>query len=66
MTTYNPGMVVQREDEGDFAKIRVDDFKVAELLNEVIDQLRLVSMKLDCLQPDDDEINNDELDIDIQ
>ncbi|KKL87125.1 hypothetical protein LCGC14_1937870 [marine sediment metagenome] len=62
MATYSPSRVVQREDGEGFPKIRVNDFNVAELLLQVITQLKIVSMKLDCLQADGDVIDDDEVD----
>lgn len=57
MSTYSPGMVVQREDVQGFARIRVDDSNVSELLLEVILQLKILSLKLDCLQPNEEVID---------
>ncbi len=46
-----------------FARVRVVDSDIVESLNEVVIQLKLVSLKLDCLQPND-EISVDDLDTD--
>ena len=62
MATYSPSRVVQRQNEDDFPQIRVDDSNVAELLAQVVRQLKIVSMKLDCLQADSDVIDDDEVD----
>ena len=62
MATYSPSRVVQRQNEDDFPQIRVDDSNVAELLAQVVRQLKIVSMKLDCLQADGDVIDDDEVD----
>ncbi len=67
MATYSPGVVVQRDDTGSFPQIRVGDFETAELLAQAILQLRLISFKLNCLQPGDEEIDDNELDaLDLQ
>ncbi len=62
MATYSPSRVVQRQNEDDFPQIRVDDSNVAELLAQVVRQLKIVSMKLNCLQADSDVIDDDEVD----
>ena len=51
------------EDGQGFPKVRVDDSNVGELLLQVITQLKLVSLKLDCLQPNDDALDDNELDM---
>ncbi len=62
MATYNPGIAVERKVEQGIARIRVDDFGVTELLIQAISQLKLISLKLDCFQPDDEPIDENELD----
>jgi len=57
MGQYNPGVEVQREISDGFARIRVVDSNVTELLLEVILQLKMVSLKLDCLQPNEETID---------
>lgn len=46
-----------------FARVRVENIDANDLLKEVILQLRLVSLKLDCLQPGDEEIDEIEFDL---
>lgn len=62
MATYAPHKELQLEDVEGFAKIRVDDFGVAELLIEVLTQLKLISLKLDCLQPNEEALDVNDLD----
>lgn len=62
MSTYNPGVVVQREFVDGFAQIRVEDSDAMELFIQAIVQLKIISLKLDCLQPDGDVIDDNELD----
>ncbi len=57
MGTYNPGVEVQREFSDGFPRIRVNDSNVTELLLQVIFQLRIISLKLDCLQPNEETID---------
>ncbi len=62
MSTYSPQKVLQLEDIEGFARIRVDDFNTAELLVDVILQLKLISLKLDCLQANDAALDVNDLD----
>lgn len=66
MSNYGPNVTpLTQTSVDDFVRVSVIDFNTTELLIQVVIQLKLISQKLDCLQPDDDEI--DELDIlDIQ
>jgi len=67
MSSYNPNVQSHTEDAQGFPRIRVDDINANDLLREVIMQLKLVSLKLDCLQSNDDELDVNELDtLDLQ
>lgn len=63
MGVYNPGVVAQRQVFDGFSKIRVDDSTVAELLFQVILQLKIVSLKLNCLQPNEEMIGMDDIEL---
>ncbi len=45
-----------------FKLLLVRDNTAVEALNEVVKQLRIVSRKLDCLQPNDEELDETEFD----
>lgn len=66
MSTYNPNIELQLTNKQGFVSANVNDMNVAELLKEVIIQLRLVSAKLDCLQPNEDTIDATDLEIDAE
>jgi len=55
-------MQLQVEDIQGLSRVRVNDSNTNDLLREVIIQLKLVSVKLDPLQPNDEIIAIDDLD----
>ena len=62
MSSYSPNMQLQVEDIQGLSRVRVNDSNTNDLLREVIIQLKLVSVKLDPLQPNDEIIAIDDLD----
>ncbi len=64
MSSYNPNVQSHTEDAQGFPRIRVDNINANDLLKEVITQLKLVSLKLDCLQPSEELIDRSALDTD--
>ncbi len=63
MGNYSPNQTPPTQtDAKGFTRTSVLDFNAAELLVQVIVQLKLISMKLDCLQADGDVIDDNEID----
>lgn len=63
MSNYGPRVTspTQTDAEG-FTRINVLDLSTVELLIQVIAELKLISMKLDCLQADSDTVDDNNLD----
>lgn len=62
-TTVNSTVLDTIDPAQGFAKVRVSDTVISELLVENIKQLMLISLKLNCLQPGDEEIGITDLDL---